>query len=317
MMRRALLVTSTLAVLLPGRAPAQYLPGHPAPAVPPMPLARERNDVMLGMLAVNAALGAVTAGLGRLAAPEEGRSIGTVLRGAAWGSVGGSIGFAGKWIASGGASHGGLAGRQVSAVGYSMVQGAAFGESPLEKIVLPLGPLRINALAAGPDSGRSFGGRTLRVKVDLATAAGLGYELLQPGTRFDPGLSLRAGAPVFIGRSVPAGSRYRAGEQFLGIIRVTPSQPDEDVVLRHEIVHVIQYDQRQIQWGARADRALLVRMRNGDAIARRVDLGLFELAWGAATLGIPYDTRPWEREAQLLTDPVAGLDAVTGAGPRR
>jgi hypothetical protein len=304
MLRKALLVASTLAVLVPGRAPAQYLPQPPGPSVPPMmPLARERQDVMLGMLAVNAALGAVTAGLGRLAAAEGERGVGSVLRGAAWGSVGGSIGFAGKWIASGGASHGGLAGRHVSAVGYSIVQGAAFGESPFGKIVLPFGPIRIEASAAEQDSGRAPLGRSLRVKVDLATTVGLGYELLQSSSRFDLKQTLRAGAPVFIGTSVPTSSSYRAGEQFLGIIRVTPFQADEGVVLRHEMVHVIQYDQRQIQWGARADRAVLGRMRSGDAIARRVDLGIFELLWGAATLGISYETRPWEREAQLLTDP--------------
>jgi hypothetical protein len=270
--------------------PVTYIPG-----------ARERADALLGMAAVNGAIGATTAVLAKLVGKETAPPARELMRAAAWGAAGGSITFAGKWLVSGRAAAGWL-GRPVAAMGSSMVHGAAFRSSPFDQIILPFGPFRLYSIVPEADSGSPRPSRMFRMKVDAAAVVGLAYELSRPDSRFDLATSLQSGATVFEARERPTGLTYRAGEQYLGTVRLANDPDRRAIVLRHELVHVIQYDQRYILWGSRLDRALFDRVPRAAPVSRWIDLGLIELPWGAATDGIPYDGRPWEREAHLLTE---------------
>jgi hypothetical protein len=312
------LLATVAAGAVPAPAGAQILPQAPPAAFPaPTPAPRDRAEIMVGVLAVNATLGAATAALARLTSPGDPHRRDAVLKGMGWGALGGSLSFAGKFVASGGARHGGIAGRQIAAVGSSIVHGAAFGSSALEQVVVPLGPIRLYARTAeAGDSGRTVLGRKVRAKLDAAGFLGLTYELARSDSRFDVAESLRSGAPVFQSANVPTGAVYRGGEQYLGVVWLIRDPDRRDLVLRHERVHVIQYDQRFIFWGARLDQAVLGSFRHGERIARWIDLGLIEMPWAAATRGMGYERRPAEREAHLLSEE-RRHEARTGGMPRR
>jgi hypothetical protein len=299
---RAVLLLA-LAVTSPAQGQNVPVPGNPP--VPPLrgAVGRQNADAAIGMLAVNAGIGALTATISHMMASDRPRR--SRLGSAGWGAAGGSLTFAGKWIASGKASHGGLAGRQVAAIGSSIVRGASSGGSPLSELVFPLGPLRVYASPLGSrDSSGAAQRRRIRVKLDLPGAVGIVNELRLQDSRLDWGESLRSGAPVFITESWPSWSEARTGSQFLGTIRVTSDRSARDIVRRHELVHVLQYDQRHIQWGAAFDAAGLRLIDGGAAIGRWVDPGFVEIPWGLLSSRIDHAQRPWEKEAFLLTEEI-------------
>lgn len=237
---------------------------------------------------VNVGLGALTAGIIAWKREES------LWRGLVYGALGGGVAFAGKELVAQEFSAAGLLGRELSAFGASIVSNASYGRAPLDRIVLPIGFLRLYFNA--DDSSRT------RIKLDLAATLAFLYSATQPRARLDLRSSLSSGAFVFDGIAPRSLSMHKAGT-LAGVIRLTYFlEPEErEGALAHETIHAAQYDFSFLVWSEPAERALWKLFVGGERIHRYVDLGLNVPIWGVLNTLIPYDDRPWEREAFLLT----------------
>lgn len=241
-------------------------------------------------LGLNAAIGGVTAGIAR---ELHGGSFWEGFRTAL---AGGSVHYAGKVIGSRRFAAAGLLGRQVAALGGSMVHNAASGRRPLDRLVAPLGPIRLYVDRNAP--------RPVRAKLDLLTAVGAAYALAHGGG-LDAQASFSSGALVFL---VPddfdAWSQRAAAVGGVIIHRERlQSHPDRAWILAHERVHTMQHDLGLAIWSEPAESWLTSDVLGGPfaALGRRVDLGLYKAIQHSLTwYFVPIAYNPWEQEAVLL-----------------
>ncbi len=263
-------------------------PGPLVPAQWPRPVSHAVD------LAVNSALGALTAAVrARLAGRRFWPAFGH-------GAAGGAVVYVGKRIVGTQVPAVGILGREVAAVGASMVGNAGDGRALLGAAVLPFGIVRVYLGEPADDSG---GARRVRLKLDLAGAVGLAYVATRSGARFDPGATVLAGAPVFDGVSTVGMSGHLA-EHVAGVIALAPGfNDDRRLAIAHELIHVTQYDFTFVAWGEPFERQLAPHVLGGDLVHRYVDLGLnVPLIW-LGDWAVPNDDqRPWEREAVLMTE---------------
>ncbi|HEX2203545.1 MAG TPA: hypothetical protein VHG91_09620 [Longimicrobium sp.] len=282
---------------------AQTCPFSGCPADP-----SPRRGTRLETAGINALLGGATAGALRLARGGSGRD---ALRAAATGAAGGALVYAGKRVSVERWDGAGLAGRELAAVGASVVYNASSGRGALSRVALPFGPVRLWVHA---DSGFR-----VRPRLDVGSAVATVAMAGQRGSSLDWGESLSAGAPVFrraAGFGVPGSS----GRHVAGVVQVDdpddPLDPDEvrqaRDALAHERVHVLQNDQAYLFWGAPLEDALLGGTRAGRALRRHLDLGLHLPLTAFANEMVDYDARPWEREAYLLNRPGEEEGGYTG-----
>lgn len=244
-------------------------------------------------LGVNSALGALTAGLAQSLRGEP------FWHGFARGAAGGGVTYAGKWVSGQHFTGSGLLGREIASVGASVVANASEGRGMLERVVLPVGPVRleIDGAASTP----------VRARVDVPGVITTAYAAAHPRMSLDWRSSLSAGAPVFRHRGEPDW----AGRHVGGVILIrhyeegVPGAGREQMktALLHEQIHVAQHDFGAIVWSEPAERWLLRRVLGSTAIGRHLDLGLDLPLWGALILLLPYDQRPWEWEAHFLMRP--------------
>jgi len=218
----------------------------------------------VAFVSTNALLGGLTAGVMRRLDGGEFRD------GFASGALGGATTYAGRRVAVARFDGAGLLGRQVSGVGASMVRNAGEGDGILDKIVFPLGPVRLHV-----DRTREFRVQPRVSLHDLAWTVGFA---LRSGTEFDASASLSAGAPVF--RSPLRRFRGPDGEgtdgvAVAGVIGLS-DVPEERLrtVFPHERVHVLQNDFAFLVWSDPAESRLLSRHRWGEALYRWVDVGV-------------------------------------------
>lgn len=218
-----------------------------------------------------------------------------VARAFAAGAAGGALTYAGKRISVERGGGLGFLGREVAAVGTSVTANAAEGRGVMDRLVLPVGPVRLYLVTRGP--GPSFSAR-----LDAAAVVAAAYAATVPGSRFDADRSLSAGALVF---TVPGvlGELGYDGRHAAGVILV---RRGEDPVRTeraslHERVHVVQYDQTFLLWSAPAEAALMDRAGWSRALHRWMDLGLNAPALAALSAVVPYDAQPWETEADYLS----------------
>lgn len=256
---------------------------------------RSRQNQVIA-LGVNSLLAGATAGVRR---HLDG---GSFRDGFAGGALGGALTYAGKRVSGERFAGAGLVGREVAAVGASMVLNASDGRGLLETVTLPAGPLRLHLDRSAP--------RPLQAKVDLPGVVATAYAATRASS-IDWGASLTSGAPVFVVRE----QSLAGGRQVAGVILLrddTPGVMEES--LAHERVHVAQYDFASIAWSRPAERALLRGSHRGSRISRHVDLGVHLPVQGILSLAIPYGSRPWEWEAHVLsnTQPITGS---TGGPP--
>ncbi|HSJ13501.1 MAG TPA: hypothetical protein VK939_03745 [Longimicrobiales bacterium] len=249
----------------------------------------------LGFAAGNAAVGGLAAGIVRS------------LRGDAFwpafrdGALGGALSYGGRRVAAAGFDGAGFLGREIGAVGTSIVRNALHGVPVLERVVLPLGPLRLHV---GPRPG-SASARTTWIALDLPTILASTYFALRSDTEFRLGASLSAGAPVFESH-VRWADGYWAGTQAAGVIwlRGNPDDPSPDAersaAFAHERVHVLQYDFAMLL-SEPVEAWLATRARGGAWLDRHVDFGFQLIPWEVANRTLPYHLRPWEQEAWFLS----------------
>ena len=201
----------------------------------------------------------------------------------------------GRQVAASPFTGAGLAGREISAVGISLMTSPG---SEHVNLSFPVGPVQFQLV-----DGRAFDWRVNATDVVAAIINVTGKT-----TRLDAGISLASGAFVFRSRRdiirTPNGEAS-GSELFESIIlakdafRRSSSFPN---VLFHENVHVLQEDYLASAVADPVERAVLNRTQIGRRITRHINLGLLSLSLnGIANSVIPYGSRPWEREAYALT----------------
>ena len=250
----------------------------------------------LAFLSGNAALGGLTAAL------IQERRGGSFWEAFLDGALGGAVVYAGKRIAVERFYGAGLAGREVAAVGTSMVRNASDGRGALEQLVLPIGVARLYLQGVNTSAAPV----RARVKLDVLTVLATAHLALRDNVDFDVGATISAGTPVFFTRQ-PWTERSRTASQVGGVIWLgaNPYAPypnaDVSTTFAHERVHVAQDDFSFLTWGVRVEGLLTERVPGGAWIDRHLDLGLHLGGWGVANWLVSYDQRPWEHEAQFLS----------------
>lgn len=246
--------------------------------------------------ASNALIGGITAGL-----YQELRG-GSFKDGFTRGALGGSLTYAGKHIAGRKFDGAGLIGRQVSAVGNSIVRNASEARPMFEQVVLPIGTLRVHLLPLQ----RKFS----HVSVDLVATGWTVWAAFESELELDLDESLSAGTPVFNTDNkiiVYGSSRVHAtGVTAAGVImrsRVPAyGKPLLARVMSHERVHVLQEDHIYHTLLAPAETWLLGKLPRGRTIERYIDLNGSTEVIGLLTPLFPrHADRPWELEAIYLS----------------
>lgn len=233
---------------------------------------------------INAALGVVTTMLSHAFRHEP------IWSGVAEGAAGGAVMYAGKRVTVEHFDGAGFLGREVGAVGASVVRNASDGRPALSRLILPLGLVRLYV----EPRERS----PVHARLDLAGAIVTAYSVADPDLHFDPGATLSAGAPVFVHDPRNVSASHIAGVVWLPDADFVDSP---DAVFAHERVHALQYDEGFIAAAGPVERWLFPQVPHGEWLERYVDLGLNVPVWGMLNLLIDYRSRPWEREAYFLT----------------
>lgn len=303
-LRSALLLPALLSAGVAELSAQCGSPSRPCGSATP----RWRGEVVTGT--VNAALGGLTSGLLRRARG------GSFRQGFVTGAAGGAATYAGKRVTAERWAGAGLLGRQVAAVGSSVTRNAAEGRPALDRVVLPLGPVRVYLAPRGPSP--------LRARLDLAAVVVAGYTAFQPDTRFDAAESLSSGALVFRRHGDPREVGWN-GAEAAGVVLVRagvhPAADESESVrermrstLAHERVHVAQYDQTFLLWSAPGEEALLRGAGWTRAVGQYVDLSLNAPVWAGINAVFPYEARPWEDEAYFLSRTRTERPPVEAAG---
>jgi hypothetical protein len=246
------------------------------------------RGVRVENLAINTAIGSVT-GLVWATIRHSPKA-----KGALQGAAGGALMSAGRQIAATAFNGSGFVGREISATGVSLT--ATTGE-PKTNLSFPLGPVSVEC------SEDSFDWR-LNV-VDFIAIVGLS---LSPNTRLDLRKSLSSGAAVFRDRHASFGQRgdfdIMAISEF-GTVRLSRSAFEPFTgkanVMYHENVHILQDDYFQEAIALPAERQVIQHLPFGRRFLRHLDLGVAGPVLEGAMSPIPYESRPWEREAYALT----------------
>jgi hypothetical protein len=245
-----------------------------------------------GHLAVNGALGGFSAAMFALARGKN------PWRAALMGFGGGVVMGAGKQVAGRSFDGSGLVGRQLAALGTSLVRSAS---EDTMLVVLPMGPMTLEIRPRAADR--------LRPRVNLVASAAVLYYVIRADTRVDIGATLSAGAPVFRFPTETVSTRDGIifGRMDFGtVVLGTPSSPLDEkrrMTLPHESIHVVQYDFLEHALTLPPERAILRKLGVGERFLRHVDVGAFSVMLaGVLHMQMSYDDRPWEREAVMLTE---------------
>lgn len=241
----------------------------------------------LTFTAASAALGGLTGGVGRWL------NGGSFSEGFTIGSAGGALSFAGRRVAVADFPGAGLVGRQISAVGASVVANTAGGRLPLERLDLAVGPLIVHfalneRLKPQP-------------RLVLWDAFWLISAIAEPKLQFDWRESLASGSPVFFAPDHLVGHRA-AGKHRGGLILL--GQNYQSTTLKHELVHVLQFDMVHRFWGQPLESWALRTLGGGPEISRWIAFGLTGPLLAAAVkdgLSLQWEQRPWEVEAEYLS----------------
>lgn len=242
-------------------------------------------------LSANAVLGGLTAGL--VSHVRGGEFGDAFLRG-----LGGGAGvYAGKRIASERFDGAGLLGRQVAAVGTSMVRNAGQGEAAFTRLLLPIGPVWL-------ELGPRF--RPAAARIEPFALGWTLYGLLEAELEFDAGRSLSAGTAVFRTRgtllSFDGEEAHAAGMTNAGVILLADvpayGNPFMERSFAHERAHVLQQDFLGMAWTDPLVQRLVRRTPATGAVGRRIAFNLStELMRGLGRLFPEHENRPWEIEA--------------------
>jgi hypothetical protein len=192
----------------------------------------------------------------------------------------------------------GLLGRQVAALGTSLVRWAS---DDTLVMLMPLGPMTFEVRPHAVDR--------VRPRINLVGTGTVLYYVLRSDTRIDVRASLSAGSPVFRFPTETVSTRDGIifGRMDFGtVILGTPTSPlteQQRMTLPHETIHVLQYDFLEHALTLPPERAILRILGVGEGFLRHVDIGAMSvLLAGVLQMHMDYDDRPWEKEAVWLTE---------------
>ena len=242
----------------------------------------------------NAVLGALTGGI-----IQELRG-GSFRDGFARGALGGALIYGGKRITAERFFGAGFIGREVAAVGASVVRNASDGVGTFDRLIVPAGILRVYWQRPGGQ---------VQVKADVYAAALTVYGFAESNLHFDVHESLSAGAVVFktdnevitFGPDKQhAGGISRGGLIFRSFV---PGWGDEflERALAHERVHVSQDDQLFITLYDHVDDWVFTKLGAARSLSRYIDLNTSSELLRLLARTMPHRDRPWEVEAIYLT----------------
>ncbi|HEU0299653.1 MAG TPA: hypothetical protein VFR37_09370 [Longimicrobium sp.] len=285
---RCLVVCGWMVSLVPVSAAAQPAAGDTA---------RGGWRGEMSTLGINALLGG---GIGGTVRALRG---GSFYEGFVAGAAGGTLVYAGKRLAVERWYGAGLAGRQVAAVGTSMIRNTADGRAPLERLTVPVWIGRLYVTTSPRLS--------VQPRLDLAGALSTAYQAFDDRSEFDLGRTISAGAPVF--RVYDAELEWVAFQR-VGVVLLRYAESDQGLEEQlpddvgapmaqsaaHERVHVVQLDQAFLLLAAPVEDWLLGRNPTTARLHRWIDVGAVTAVLALPELLIPYDRRPWEREADFL-----------------
>lgn len=250
------------------------------------------------VLAGNAALGALSAGI-----LQELRG-GSFRDGFTRGAAGGAVVYAGKRLAVQEFGGAGLLGREVAAVGSSMVRNAAEARPMLARLWLPVGPVHVTW------DREALEGSGVHARVDVIAAATLAWAVAEPELELDWGRTLSAGAPVFgveeklmtrPGQDIETTGMELSGSILLSDIELFGTEYRRRV-FAHERVHVLQTDFFARAWSAPLVEWALGEAPGGRRLGRYLELDLADVMITALEIAAfkSYEGRPWELEAEWL-----------------
>jgi hypothetical protein len=226
---------------------------------------------------------------------------GSFRDGFARGALGGAVAYGGRRIVVEDYWGAGLVGRQISAVGNSMARNAGQAQPLLNNVWLPMGPVTVRL-------SRDNGIR-VSAKADVFAAGYLLSAILDDRLELDFGTSLSSGAPVFRApnHNVRVDGRLVNGIAPADVIVIgAPASVDlieSPTTLKHERVHVLQYDFVQMMWGDPLEEYLARRVPYARTLSKYVRLGITVPAIGEGLvqlLNIGLYDRPRETEASYL-----------------
>jgi len=242
-------------------------------------------------LSANAVLGGLTSGVARRLA--GGSFSDAFLRGL----LGGSAVYAGKRIAAERFDGAGLIGRQVAATGTSMVRNAGKGVHAFDRLLLPLGPIRLDV---SPREGR------WSVRTDAVAIGWIVYGIAESELELAWGRSIGAGTAIFRTRgtliSFDGEEAHAAGVTNAGVVFVADVPAYGARVLErglaHERIHVLQQDFIAAAWTDPLVDALLARTAPTRLLRAHISVNLStELMRALGQLFPTHQDRPWEIES--------------------
>lgn len=291
-----LLLALTLAAM--GSAQAQTSPPPPSNGAP-------RWVGHFTVLAGNATVGGLTGGL-----LQKLRG-GSFKDGFARGALGGVVLYAGKRVAAQSFWGAGLLGREINALGVSVVRNASDGRPTLSRLFVPLGPLPLRTVL-----DLSHGLR-IQPQLDVAAAGWMLYGLYETRLTPDWAQSLSGGAMVFradrrliLDQGNPLGgftvSRSIFASDPLALAGAVTGAAAWHGVLAHERVHVLQQDFVLTAWSQPLAELALGRLPGGRAVSRYVAVDALDWVVGTVKVivsgSVNYDRNfPTEMEAYFLT----------------
>lgn len=283
------------ALLLPAAAHAQVRPptSVPCPQCIEVPSWVGQFTILSG----NAVLGGLTAGI-----RQELRG-GSFKDGFTRGFLGGAVVYAGKRIAIQNFDGAGFLGREVGAVGASMVRNASENLPLLSRLSLSAGPVRVLV-------DRREGRREVRPTLDVIALMTTSYAVAEPQLDLDWGKTLSAGAPVFTVQEKLMRGPFDDFETTGQELATTIFLSEIDLfgpeyarrVFAHERVHVIQGDFYSRVWADPLGEWLLEKVPGGERVERFLDIDTGDIMIGLLEIAAfkSYEGRPWELEAEWL-----------------
>jgi hypothetical protein len=214
------------------------------------------------------------------------------------GLAGGAVIYGGKRIAAERFGGAGLVGREVAALGSSMVRNIGDGRGMLEEVALPVGPVWLYLQSSAP---------RVRARIDAYSTAWMMYAIQRAELDFDAGRSLSAGALVFVTNNqiiVSAGSdtAHASGVVEGGVMLLADvpafGREYSRRTFEHERIHVLQMDQVFRTITDPVENELVGRVPYLRKLNSYLELNLSSPLFRIINERIPkHLDRPWETEA--------------------